>query len=146
MNELSQTIQDKINSLAELGDQYAEEGEFAEALDQYWTAWDLLPDPKTEWDAGLWLLVAIGDANFSVRDFAAGKDNLTTAMNCPEAPGNPFIHLRLGQCQFELGNKDEAADELTRAYMGVGSEIFEGEDDKYFEFLKTVLKPPADGW
>jgi hypothetical protein len=54
--------------------------------------------------------------------------------------------MRLGQCQFELGNKERAADELARAYMAEGSEIFKEEDPKYFAFLKTRLKPPASGW
>jgi hypothetical protein len=67
-------------------------------------------------------------------------------MHCPKAIGNPFLHLRLGQCQFELGNLDRAADELARAYMGAGLEIFDSEDAKYFEFLKMRMAPPSDGW
>lgn len=66
-------------------------------------------------------------------------------MRCPEAIGNPFLHLRLGQCQFEVGNLDRAVDELASAYLGAGEEIYEGAD-KYFEFLKTRLKPPTVGW
>jgi len=66
-------------------------------------------------------------------------------MRCPDAIGNPFLHLRLGQCQFELGELDRAADELARAYMGAGAKIFEG-GDKYFSFLKTRLEPPPGGW
>jgi hypothetical protein len=79
-------------------------------------------------------------------DFVAGRDNLANSMHCPDAIGNPFLHLRLGQCQWELGNLDRAADELTRAYMGAGDEIFESEDPKYLSFLKTKLKPPPGGW
>ena len=67
------------------------------------------------------------------------------AVHCPDAIGNPFLHLRLGQCQFELDSLDRAADELARAYLGAGSDIFEGAD-KYFAFLKTRLKPPLGGW
>ena len=47
-------------------------------------------------------------------------------MRCSDALGNPFIHLQLGQCQFELGNEQIAADELTRAYVAEGNDIFEG--------------------
>jgi hypothetical protein len=57
---------------------------------------------------------------------------------------SPFLHLRLGQCQFELGNLERATDELARAYMVAGEEVFEGAD-KYFDFLKTRLKPPPGG-
>ncbi|SHM03275.1 hypothetical protein SAMN02746009_03838 [Hymenobacter psychrotolerans DSM 18569] len=60
-------------------------------------------------------------------------------MHCPDAIGNPLIHLRLGQVQYEMGNFAKAKDELMRAYMGQGEEIFEGEDEKYFTFLKQEV-------
>ena len=67
-------------------------------------------------------------------------------MHCPGAIGNPFIHMRLGQSQFELGNMDRAADELARAYLQEGLAIFEDEDPKYVAFIKSKLKPPPGGW
>ena len=146
MNELTDQVHEKITSLSAKGDNLAEKGKYSEALAIYWEAWDLLPEPKTNWDAATWLLVAIGDANFLSEDYVAGKDNLSQAMHCPDAIGNPFIHMRLGQCQLELNNLDRAADELARAYMGGGYEIFEDDDKKYFEFLKTKLDPPPGGW
>jgi hypothetical protein len=79
-------------------------------------------------------------ANYLGGDYVAGRDNLANAMHCPAAIGNPFIHFRLGQCQFELGNLDRAADELMRAYMGAGREIFDQDDPKYFQFLATRAK------
>lgn len=145
MAELRDDIYDSVTSYSKAGDDFAAQGKYAEALAQYWSAWDLLPEPKTDWDAATWILAAIGDANFLAGDFVAGRDNLSTAMHCPEAIGNPFLHLRLGQCQFELGNLDRAADELARAYMGAGADLFEGAG-KYFDFLKTKLKPPPGGW
>lgn len=146
MNELPEEIGDEILRLSAEGDELAESDQYPQALERYWEAWDLLPEPKTNWEAATWLLGAIGDANFLSGDFEAGRDSLTTAMHCPDAIGNPFLHLRLGQCQFELENLDRAADELSRAYMGAGEEIFESEDPKYFAFLKTKLKPPRGGW
>ena len=112
---------------------------------KYVEAIKLLPEPITQWEACTWLLVAIGDANFLSKNYQQAKNALSDAMHCPGAIGNPFIHLRLGQSQFELGKKDRAGDELTRAYMGAGKDIFKEDDPKYFEFLKTVLKPPASG-
>jgi len=145
MAELSDEVHERIQALCKKGDALAEKGQYPAALQQYWAAWDLLPEPRTEWEAATWILAAIGDANFLSGDFIAGRDNLSRAMQCPDAIGNPFLHLRLGQCQLELGNLDQAADELARAYMGAGADIFEGAD-KYFAFLKTRLQPPAGGW
>ena len=146
MAELPDTIHQQIKDHCSDGDLFAEGGNYGEALKLYWKAWDLLPEPPTDWEAATWILAAIGDANFLGGDYEAGRDNLSNAMHCPDAIGNPFLHLRLGQCQFELGNQERAADELARAYMGAGSEILESEDPKYFAFLKSVLEPPPEGW
>lgn len=143
--ELSDDLHGRIKGLCAQGDQHARRGEFDAALPLYWQAHDLLPEPKTNWSAGTWVLAAIGDANFLAGDFEAGRTNLAAAMHYPDAIGNPFLHLRLGQCQFELGNLDRAADELTRAYMGAGAGIFNEDDAKYFVFLKTRIAPPASG-
>jgi tetratricopeptide (TPR) repeat protein len=140
VDKLSDELHEEIKRLCASGDDLVEAGHYPDALEKYWAAWDLLPEPKTHWDAALWILVSVGEANFFGGDFEAGRDNLSQAMHCPDALGNPFIHLRLGQCQFELNNLDRAADELMRAYMGDGPEIFEGQDDKYIQFLKTRAK------
>ena len=58
-------------------------------------------------------------------------------MTCPGGLGNPFLHLRLGQVLLDQGHDDLAADELMRAYMGAGAEIFESEDGRYLRFLGT---------
>lgn len=137
MEELSDELHAEVQRLGALGDQYSEAARYPEALSSYWAAWDLLPEPKTNWDAATWILAAIGDANFSNGDYAAGRDNLANAMHCPDAVGNTFLHLRLGQCLLELQDLDRAADELMRAYMGAGPEIFKEQDPKYIRFLQS---------
>lgn len=139
MTELSDDIYLEIQTLCETGDKLSENGNFATALENYWKAYDLIPEPKNDWDATLWVLTAIGDVNFLGEDFQAGADNLRVAMHCPGAIGNPFVHLRLGQCLFEIGDLDKAAEELTRAYAIEGEKIFLSENSKYFQFLKTRI-------
>lgn len=142
MSELDDAIHAQITELSKSGDAKAENGDYAAALNDYWAAFDLLPEPKTDWDAATWLFAAIGDANFLGRDYQAGVDNLSNAMHCPGAIGNPFLHMRLGQCQYEVSNMDRAADELMRAYAIQGEEIFEGENPKYLQFLQTKMAEP----
>jgi hypothetical protein len=140
MKVLADPDHEKIKRLCAAGDERAKVRAYGDALQLYWAAWDTLPEPKTEWNAATWILSAIGDANFLGADFVAGRDNLSRAMHCPGAIGNPFIHLRLGQCQFELGQLDRAADELMRAYTGGGPEIFADADPKFLRFLSTRAK------
>jgi hypothetical protein len=52
----------------------------------------------------------------------------------------------LGEIQYELGNQILAADELARAYMAAGKDIFTGEPEKYFNLVKRKLKMPDGGW
>ena len=105
----------------------------------------LIPEPATDWNASIWVLAAIADACFLGGYYTSAVEALEHVTRCPSAVGNPFLHLRLGQCYFEKGALDRAADQLARAYMAEGRKIFESDDAKYFEFLKTRIKPPVSG-
>ncbi len=93
METLPEKLHEKIEELCAKGDDLCEMGKYADALKQYWKAWDVLPAPKTNWNAATWILVAVGDTNFLSGDYTAGRDNLSTAMHCPEAVGNPCCGL-----------------------------------------------------
>lgn len=131
------TWEDEIQALSERGNACMEADDFIGAVKCFDQAWLHLPEPKMQWPQATWLLASIGDAHVLRGDFPSAHEALTACMYCPDAIGNPFIHLRLGQAQFELGNLPRAADELMRAYMGAGPEIFAMEDTKYLDFLAT---------
>ena len=139
MPQLSASVQNDIDRLCAQGDSCADLNNFPEALGLYWEAWDLLPEPKIQCEAATWILAAVGDATFLGRDYEAGRDNLSTVMHCPGGIGIPFLHMRLGQCQFELGDQANAIDELTRAYMGGGEDLFDHEDPKYLDFVEAAI-------
>jgi tetratricopeptide (TPR) repeat protein len=145
MSELPEDLYADVVALSSDGDALASRGEFIDAIGRYNEAWKLIPEPKSTWEASTWLLAAIGDACFLSGKFKSGRDAVGFALHCPGGLGNPFIHLRLGQCEFELGNKDAAAEQLTRAYALEGKEIFARDDGKYFDFLKSKIQPPTSG-
>lgn len=60
-------------------------------------------------------------------------------MHCPAGIGNPFLHLRLGQVLLDVGDRERAADELARAYMGTNGDIFADQDGRYIEFLRARM-------
>jgi tetratricopeptide (TPR) repeat protein len=144
--ELPDDVFARITELCEEGNDLAEQGAFSEAVGMFQQAWDLLPEPAVQWEAATWILAALGDVYFLSGDYEAAREKLSLAMHAPGAIGNPFLHLRLGQVQFELGNEQRAADELARAYLQEGKKIFEGEDPKYLDFIKGKLRPPECGW
>ena len=140
---LPEDVHAQVTALSAAGDDQVCLGNYDAAIDSYEDALALLPGPTTQWDAATWLLTAIGDTHFLKRDFAAARTALQDAMHAPGAIGNPFVHLRLGQAQFELGDMNRAKDELVRAYMGAGERIFEGEDPKFLNLVKATIRPPA---
>lgn len=142
---LPRKIAKEIDEIAEAGNALLAAGDLTGAYNRFMEGLQLLPEPLHQWKEATWLFAALGDVYFQAQNYSQALEAFTDAIHCREAVGNPFLHLRLGQCQFELNNLDRAADELTRAYMGAGTEIFREEDPKYFEFLKTRIKPPVGG-
>jgi tetratricopeptide (TPR) repeat protein len=138
--ELDDKTYAEITRLTDQGQALFDEGKLDEARQVFMQAWALVPEPQSEWEATTWLAAAIGDIDFLKGRYADARQTLQFAMICPGGLGNPFLHLRLGQAQFELGELDRAADELMRAYMGAGDEIFAAEDPKYRAFLATRAK------
>jgi tetratricopeptide (TPR) repeat protein len=138
--KLSEEIIKYIETYSESGDELAEKGMYEDAIAEYNEAWELIPEPKNQWEASTWVLGAIGDAAFLGGYMTSAKEALEYVMTCPGALGNPFLHLRLGEVLFESGEMERATDELTCAYEAGGEEIFAKEDPKYLEFLGTRAK------
>ncbi|QXH91981.1 tetratricopeptide repeat protein [Pseudomonas shahriarae] len=138
--ELDVVLDEKLKEYCRFGDMLAEQGSYEKAMAQYNSAWRSVPEPKNNWEASTWILAAIADACFLSGYKGSGRDALQYAMTCPNGIGNPFLHLRLGQVYLDEGQENSAADELMRAYMGAGPEIFANESSHYLNFLKTRAK------
>ena len=141
---LPDDVYGEVARLSQEGSASAEEELFSQARASWQQAWGLLPEPPEQWEAATWLLTAIGDTYFLEGRFAEARDALQRAVGCPGGLGTPFLHLRLGQAQFELGNVTRAKDELARAFMGGAEKLFDGEDPKYWQFIRELLRPAAD--
>ncbi len=142
-SELPARIYARITQLCHEGNSLADSDSHKDAWLKFVEALQLVPDPKTEWEATTWILASIGDMAFALKSYDQGRDALEDAVMCPGGLENPFIMMRLGQCYFELGDEKRAADRLARAYFLDGRTIFGQEDPKYFGLLEKVLRPPA---
>ena len=137
--ELPDELFRRIERHCEDADNCAMDEDFQAALDHYKAAWDLVPEPREEWSVTLWLLQSIGDVHFLRGAFAEGRDALTNAVAVfPDAPSEPLLCLRLGQCHYELDNRTEARRWLESARRAAGDDVddlFEEEDPKYLALL-----------
>ncbi|MBB6431499.1 tetratricopeptide repeat protein [Algisphaera agarilytica] len=127
----------KITDLCQAGDRLLDSQDLLGALIAYQEALSLVPEPKHDYAASVWLYTAIGDALLFMNRHEEAHVAFHKALFSATGFGNPYIHMRLGQCRFEMNDLDLAADELMRAYMGDAEAVIEGQDPKYFEFLKT---------
>jgi len=146
MTDLPDKRHDEIQRLCAEGNDLLDQRRFEDALNRFSSAWELLPQPRIEWDAANWILAAIADVHFVRHDFAAMRIPLMTAMQCEGATANPFLRLRLGQCLFELGELEEATNWLAGAFLSEGKKIFAEDDPKYVAFIKSKLSSPPGGW
>lgn len=135
--ELDPKTHEAINGFCATGDKLAEAGSYESAIGEYNRAFAMVPEPKSDWNASTWILAAIADSCFLAGYNTSAREALQYAMTCPGAVGNPFLHLRYGQVLLNADESDQAADELMRAYMGGGAEIFATEDTRYLDFLKS---------
>lgn len=133
------TVHERIAELCKEGDALASAGRTEDAKQKYIGALKLLPGEPHQCEAATWIYVALGDIHFRSQHFDKAFKCFYNAVQCPNGLGNPFIHLRLGQLYFEQDRLDKAADELTRAYMGGGINIFMEDDPEYLEFLETRI-------
>lgn len=137
---LDETLHLEIRRLSQEGNVLAGQKKYEEAKAKFLEAIRTLPQPHQNWEAATWLNVAIGDMHFLIGNTEKTLRCFINAVQCPGGLGNPFIHLRLGQAYFDLNDLDKAADELARAYMGGGMEIFMEDDPKYLEFLESKIE------
>lgn len=142
-HELPADVYKRIKLLCAQGDRLAAAGNGPEAWKKYEAALNLVPQPVEDWEAAMWILATMGDLLYHQRDFPRAAALLEHALRCAGGMGNVFVHLRLGESYFELGDEPRAGDNLARAYMGGGREVFRREDPRYFAFLERILKPPA---
>ncbi len=136
---LDDPLQEAISLNGRHGDGLAVEGRYEEAIAEYNRAWMLMPEPRHAWEASTWILAAIADCRFLLGKWRSARSALDYAMTCPGAIGNPFLHFRRGQVLFEQDEPDAAANELMRAFMAGGQELFEDQDGKNLKFLKAHI-------
>lgn len=120
--------------------------DYRKAVESAVKAIEAIPESQEKHKEMVEILATIGEANFRAKAFEQARRALSDAMHFPGAIGDPWLHLRLGQAQLELGNHERAKDELARAAMGGGKEIFASEDPKYWKYITRFLKPPPGGW
>lgn len=134
-----QSLTRKVRQLCALGYQCYDKKDFKKALRLFYQAWLLIPKPQTDWREAGWVLAAIGDSYFCSAQYLPASEALQSSLRCPMMDKIPFIHLRLGQSWWELGEHDKARASLLRAYEIGNIDIFSTEARKYYFAIAGLL-------
>lgn len=137
---LDEALAKRVRQLCAEGYRIYDEGDWEQALRRFYQAWTLIPKPQTQFEASGWVLTAIGDAYFAKHNYRAAIEALRSALFCPKTVGNPFVHLRLGQCYLEQQQIDDAERHLARALYSGGEELFAKEVPFYLERARAALQ------
>ena len=134
------TEKKSIDEYAEEGNKLFDEGEYSQAIRKWQEGLELLDKPLNAQSEAVWFQTSIADAWFMLGEYDKAYPYLCEARSNITGEGytDPFVMLRLGQCSYELG-KEDAAEYLMRAYMLAGEEIFECDDEKYFELIRHLI-------
>ncbi|SCB49034.1 tetratricopeptide repeat protein [Rhizobium multihospitium] len=134
--ELPDNIYDRVTELSEQGNDLLDHGNAKAAISIWRSALQLLPEPRRQWNAAVWLHASIGDAQRQDGDLDAALDSFRQAAASGDGYANSFVQLGIGSCLYDLGRHEESTDPLLRAYMSEGEEIFEESDPSYLDFLR----------
>lgn len=122
-----------IETMMEKADKKLDYGDYKKAQSLYEKALNLLPEPQNAQEEYIEIMGAIGDTLlFQGKNNAALKlyNNL---MKLPKALDNAFLHLRRGQVYCGMDKMDLAEEDLKKALDLGGEEIFDDEQEEYYQ-------------
>ncbi len=113
-------------------------------VNELYDIYSFLSDDEKRLREGRYVIIRIGELCYANRLIEEAMENFSFVMQFKDTIGNPYLHLRMGQLFYCKGNNDKMLDELSRALIMGGDKVFEGEDLKFINLAKDVLKEPSD--
>lgn len=133
--DLDDATADQLDELVRAGTAKLESGDAEGARADFEAGLALLPEPKHHWVAATWLYASVANIHFDAGRWQEARDNFAAALEAPSGVGNPFIQLRLGQAEYELGNMEEAVHRLLFAQLRGPAGLLDEVDPKYAALL-----------
>lgn len=128
----------RLLDLCRSGYALLDQGRPDQALRHFYRAWLLLPAPQTDHEESAWVLTAIGDAYLAQQRFPLAVESFRSALCCQGNENHPLIRFKLGQCLYELDQRQEAKTLLARALREGGERVFEGQHRKYLTLARSA--------
>lgn len=145
-------INEQVKLLNRKGSDFQMEHKNLKAVESFKKGLELVPEPKDQWVYTSVLLANIAENYFlqahfrskskeeSEKHYRHSLDYFTEFMKNTTQIGHAINHRRIGQIYYELGDFENAKEELLRAYADGGKECFKNLDPKYYELIKPVVE------
>lgn len=128
--ELPDDVHAEVTRLFQEGANYEDLNAPDAAVECHTKALELLPTPRTQWEAATLLYTALADALGALDRWADAHDALQLALASPGGKGNGYVWLRLGDAHKAEGRQAQALEAYTSAYMLEGAELFEDSPEE----------------
>jgi tetratricopeptide (TPR) repeat protein len=140
--KLSETLTKEIYALGTEGRNAWKRGEIDEAETQFLKAWDVLPEPKEQYDLAPSLCRGFVIFYRDTKQFDKARHWLAEMRKAYGSGVGPDLTVGFlsGTVYFEAGDLDKAAEFFRPLFEQYGNRPFSGEDKKYLDFVKRVAK------
>lgn len=136
-------LEESIISTVEKGNELHDEKSYEAALNEYTKAWNLLPEPKLEWEISSWIAACINSAYFDMNVFPKAKKWAEIALQTRRSDIDTAPLIDLGMVCYELKQYDESYKYFDDAYNYGKDRAFKERPKKYLDFYlskKNMMK------
>lgn len=142
--EIPDAIQEKLTSIDDIT---VSSQDVAAKVDALYDMYSSLTDEQKQGREGRYFIIRIGEVCYAEKMIDDALDNFNFAMKFSDTLGNPYLHMRLGQLQYCLGNQERQIDELSRALIMGGEAVFNNESPLFLQMVKAELvEPDGTSW
>ncbi len=125
-----------IFKLTDQGDDALDEKDYDGYITFYKKAWEVVPEPRQEWELANGLVACIGEGYYLKGELDQAFLYFKEALACHNGEKNSSISFRLGQICLEQEDFDQALSFLHLAWKTSDGRAFEEEGASYLEFYE----------
>lgn len=134
---LPEELDKNVQAARKLAFETARSGQDELAQKRYVEAWNMLPEPRHQWDSSRIMALDAVKFHLQARRFDQALAWLEEADKAAEGNQNSSNLLWLGKIRFEQGRLDEAHRVFAELVKTWRERPFQGEDPKYLDFYKS---------
>jgi tetratricopeptide (TPR) repeat protein len=141
MKDLEPALKEQVVELCNKALEAQEEERYHASNRDLQKVYELLPEPKEEWKAYIWLQSNRADNHFEQDEYEQAATLFNEVFERDSSSNeNAYLCLRCGQCALELEHEGLAAELLGKALKLEGKELFEDEHSKYLKLAKQATE------